>query len=170
MSRGACKDSRADKEALGTLNGRVLQVHSLNEALLQPANLFILVHCHGLYNVAADEAVCFLLVGESGDAEARLAEILHVVIHSLVDACQQLERFIDAGCRDKSVRGRDGRDDVLHDTHSLLVIDTFDAILGSPLLGFLANPLHVFRAVLVNRALVVLFPLDDESILDAVLG
>ena len=30
--------------------------------------------------------------------------------------------------------------------------------------------MHVFRAVLVDRALVVLLPLDDESILDAVLG
>ena len=170
MSRSTCEDSSANKETFGALNGRVLQIHCLDEALLQPTNLFILIHSHRLYDIAANEAVCFLLVGEGRDAEARLAEILHVVVHSLVDACQQLERFIDTSCRNEGVRRGDGRDDVLYDAHSLLVVDAFDTVLGSTLLGLLANPLHVFRAVLVDRSLVVLLPLDDESILDAVLG
>ena len=111
------KNPSTDQETLGALKSRVLEGHLLNKSCFKTANLFIFVHCHGLSRTGTYQAVIALLVGESRDTQAGLTKVLHVVVHSLVDASQELECFIDASGRDESVSRSNGRDDVFDHAH-----------------------------------------------------
>jgi len=165
-----CESPRTNQEALSALEGRVLQRQLLCQSLLEPAHFIVLVHGDGLASACADQTVSLLLVGERGDTQTRLTEILHVVIHALVDTRQQLECLVDARSGNEGIRGGDCGYDILDDAHCFLVVDALDAVLGSSLARLLADPLHVIWAVLVDGAIMMLIPFDDESVLDAVLG
>ena len=88
----------ANQESFASLHCGVLQIHQISQALLESAHLFVLVHADGLARASADQAICLLLVGQSGYAQTGLAQILHVVVHALIDAGQEFDRFVDARC------------------------------------------------------------------------
>lgn len=156
-----CKNTCTDQETLSALKSGVHEGHLLNKALFKPANLLVLVDSHCLAGATADQAVLLLFVRQSGNAESRLSEVLHVVVHSLVDASQELKALIDASGRNQSIGRSNGRNDVFYDAHRFLIVNALDSVIRCPRLSFLTNPLHVFWAVLVNGSVEMLLPLDD---------
>ena len=63
----ASKNSRTKKEALGSIEGWVLESHCLYESLLETADLFIQADFDSLDDATANHAVLLLLIGKLRD-------------------------------------------------------------------------------------------------------
>jgi hypothetical protein len=100
---------------------------------------------------------------------ACLTHVHVVVIENRMALRDELHCFIHTHCRDQSVGRGNGWDDVLDNSHCLVVVYSFNIEQTCSLLCPLANPFHVIWRVIVNLSVEVIGPFNDQSVLNTVL-